>query len=419
MHASFRSTRFINVAAKSATLVVCAAFSVAAIAQLPAVPVPAENPQSEAKRVLGKILFWDEQLSFDDTVACGTCHRPGHGGADPRPGRHPGTDAGTIDDVRGSPGVVFTNAEGRVTEHEVFGTEPQITPRNSPSNFMSLWADTVFWDGRAGPSFVDPTTGETLIQTGGALEAQTLEALANSAEMARSDHDWHELTDKLRAAKPLALASDLPKDTLDAIEAHGDYPRLFNAAFGDDAITAARIAFAIAAYQRTLVADQTAWDRLQANEEHGLSESALRGWQDFQTFQCASCHEPPLFTNNDFVNIGLRLAEFDQGRLNVTGDPEDAGEMKVPSLRNVALKPRFMHTGQFNYLGAAVGFYTTGAALEHRDNLPNGSVYAFNMGVRSEIDIVAFLEEALTDPRVRDEVFPFDRPKLRSERQAN
>ncbi len=59
-------------------------------ADLPPVPVPAENPITEQKRVLGKILFWDEQLSSDGTVACGTCHRPGAGGGDPRAGRQPG-----------------------------------------------------------------------------------------------------------------------------------------------------------------------------------------------------------------------------------------------------------------------------------------------------------------------------------------
>ena len=57
-----------------------------ASAALPPVPVPAENPITEPKRVLGKILFWDEQLSSDNTVACGTCHRPGQGRRRPAPG---------------------------------------------------------------------------------------------------------------------------------------------------------------------------------------------------------------------------------------------------------------------------------------------------------------------------------------------
>jgi cytochrome c peroxidase len=50
------------------------------------VPYPTENPFSEEKRVLGKVLFWDEQLSSDRTVACGTCHVSGSAGTDPRVG---------------------------------------------------------------------------------------------------------------------------------------------------------------------------------------------------------------------------------------------------------------------------------------------------------------------------------------------
>ena len=388
-------------------------------AELPDVPVPEENPLTEAKRVLGKILFWEEQLSYDNTVACGTCHIPARGGADPRTGRHPGTDAGTIDDVRGSPGVIYRSADGRPDLHDVFGSGVQITARTSPSNFMALWADSVFWDGRAGPTVTDPTSGNVLIAAHGALEAQALAAIANSAEMAKSGHSWNELTTRMAAAEPLALASDIPPDVLNALEQAPDYPSLFNSAFGDADITAARIAFAIASYQRTLISDQTPWDRLVAGDVNALGASAKRGWRDFRAFHCADCHTPPLFTNNEFTNIGLRLTDFDAGRMAITDNPDDAGDMKVPSLRNVALRPRFMHTGQFSTLGAAIGFYLTGAALEDRDNLPGGGVYTFNMSNQSEIDIRAFLEEGLTDPRVRQERFPFDRPKLFSERRAD
>ena len=71
-------------------------------AQLAPPPVPAENPITEEKRLLGKILFWDEQLSSDNTIACGSCHDPAHGGMDSRVGINPGLDGvfGTLDDVR-------------------------------------------------------------------------------------------------------------------------------------------------------------------------------------------------------------------------------------------------------------------------------------------------------------------------------
>lgn len=388
----------------------------AAVAELPPVPVPAENPITEEKRVLGKILFWDEQLSSDNSVACGTCHLPAAGGADPRSARHPGTDPGTIDDVRGSPGIAALDSHGRPTEHPVFGFDRQVTTRLSLSNFGSLWAGEAFWDGSAAGEFRDPLTGEVAIAAGGALENQALTALSNEAEMAKYGRTWQELTAKLARTAPLGVASDLPGDVAAAVRDSRGYPELFADAFGDPEITPVRIAFAIASYERTLVPDQTAWDRYEAGDTGAIGEVELYGWQAMQDFQCVKCHEPPLFTNNDYFNIGLRRADYDPGRQAVTGDPEDAGEVRVPSLRNVGLRPRFMHTGEFQTLGAAIGFYRTGAVLAERDLIPGGGNYAFNMSTVTEGDIHAFLDNALTDPRVRDERFPFDRPTLRTER---
>jgi cytochrome c peroxidase len=383
---------------------------------VPRVPVPAENPTTEPKRVLGKILFWDEQLSSDDTIACGTCHRPADGGADPRAGRHPGTDKGTIDDVLGSPGVVSRDDRGSPVDHLLFGREVQVTSRLSPSNFGALWAEALFWDGRADGVFRDPETGEIVIERHGALESQALESLMNDAEMAKTGRTYRELTAKLEQAAPLALASEWPADVQAAIDAHGDYPSLFTAAFGTSEITATRIAFALAAYQRTLVADQTPWDRYQAGDDHALGEREIHGWRAFQTLRCVNCHTPPLFTNNGFFNIGVRRSAYDPGRAAVTGDREDAGDMKVPSLRNVGLRPRFMHTGQFARLGEAIGFYVSGTPSEERDDIPGAGTYTFNMSAVTERDLLDFLQNGLTDPRVRDERFPFDRPQLRSER---
>ncbi len=388
----------------------------AATAGVPPVPVPPENPITEPKRVLGKILFWDEQLSSDGTVACGTCHRPGAGGGDPRAGRHPGIDKGTIDDVAGSPGIASLDREGRPQPHALFDTQPQVTPRSSPSNFGALWAEELFWDGRAGGVFEDPLTGKVAIARGGALENQALAALLNDAEMAKTGRSWADVATELARKKPLALATRWPPDTGAAIARLGTYPALFAEAFGDEAITPTRIAFALATYQRTLVADQTPWDRFAAGDATALTGRAQHGWRALQAFHCTACHTPPLFTNNDFFQIGLRRADFDRGRQNVTGDPEDAGEMKVPTLRNAALKPRFMHTGEFTNLGAAIRFYINTLPLPERDGIPGAGLYTFNMSNVDESDLREFIATALTDPRVRDETFPFDRPVLRSER---
>jgi cytochrome c peroxidase len=126
-----------------------------------------------------------------------------------------------------------------------------------------------------------------------------------------------------------------------------------------------------------------------------------------------------LFTNNDFLQIGLRRADFDRGRENVTHDPKDAGAMKVPSLRNAALRPRYMHTGEFTNLGAAIRFYQNSMPLPERDDIPGFGIYAFNVSQIDEADIREFITVGLTDARVRDEKFPFDRPKLHSERETH
>ena len=57
-------------------------------------PAPAQNPVTPEKAVLGKILFWEEQLSSDDTISCGTCHGVPAGFTDSRMGIHPRHAAG-------------------------------------------------------------------------------------------------------------------------------------------------------------------------------------------------------------------------------------------------------------------------------------------------------------------------------------
>jgi len=387
-----------------------------AMAELPPVPIPAENPITEAKRVLGKILFWDEQLSSDDTVACGTCHRPAAGGADPRAGVHPGALPGSVDDVAGSPGIRRLGPDGRAIADPIFGEAPQVTPRTAPSVFGALWASALFWDGRAGGRLTDPETGAVVVAEGAALENQALETLLSATEMSQEARTWSDVTAKLERVVPLALARDLPRDVGAAIASRATYPALFEAAFGDDAISATRIVMALATYERTLVPDQSPWDRYIAGDETALGQLERFGWQSFQALKCVNCHEPPLFTNNTFANIGLRRSEHDPGRFTVSGESEDLGRMKVPSLRNVGLRKHYMHTGEFATLALAIGFYRDGASLPEVDPIPNAGNYAFSMSQQTAADLRSFLSEALTDPRVASESFPFDRPKLASER---
>ena len=389
------------------------AFAAAAAAQgLPPVPVPTENPVTEAKRILGKILFWDEQLSSDNSVACGTCHLPEHAGGDPREAQHPGADGllGTADDVFGSPGVVRRDANGDTVDDPVFGYDPQVTGRGAPNFFGGLWAPENFWDGRASSTFVDPLDGVTvLIATGGTLESQAVGPILSSVEMAKDGRTWAEVTSKLAAATPLAFASDLPADLAAALTGGTTYGDLFQDAFGDPAITPARIAFAIATYERTLVADQTPWDLFIAGDPNAMTAPEQAGWSFFQNADCNVCHAPPVFSDESFRNVGVRAPAEDLGRFDVTANNADRGRFKVPTLRNVGLRAAYMHTGDLTTLAEVMNFYGPGqqASFDNIDPLmPVG------MPPQAQLNIEAFMSTGLLDPRVAAATFPFDRPTL-------
>lgn len=380
----------------------------AQLTPLPSVPEPAENPLTAEKAVLGKILFWDQQLSTDNTVACGTCHSPADGGMDPVLAAHPGADGvfGNADDLNGSFGVARRDVSGLLISDPVFGFDVQVTGRAAPNFFGGLWGPESFWDGRAGDAFIDPLTGSVAIATGGSLESQALGPILSDVEMAKEGRTWDDVVSRLEFAPPLGLATNWPADVVSAIAADGTYSELFEAAFGDSAITPVRMAFAIASYERTLVADQTPFDDFVAGDNAALSLVQQQGLQFFVTSPCATCHALPTFSDNSYRTLGVRSPAEDDGRQSVTGNLADRGSFKVPTLRNLGLKPSFMHTGEFTTLPEVITFYQPGnQALENLD--PLMPVPVPPLAVPS---LIAFLDDGLTDPRVATETGVFARP---------
>jgi len=383
---------------------------------LPPVPVPAQNPITEAKRVLGKILFWDEQLSSDNTMACGTCHISGSGGSDPRTGFNPGPDGlfQTPDDIVGSPGVARMDDSGAPIEDATFGFDVQVTGRTAQPMMMAAHAPNNFWDGRATSTFVDPETGAVLIPAGGGLESQAVGPILSDVEMAHDGRTWDDVRDKLAGSAPLALATNLPPDVEAAIAADPTYGALFTAAFGTPEINASRIAFAIATYERTLVPDQTPFDRFVAGNPNALTPAQQNGLGAFLG-QCAVCHAPPVFSDHTFRNIGVRPNNEDIGREGVTGLIQDRGRFKVPSVRNAGLKSTFMHNGVRTTLDQVLDFYLNVGGQQFRSPNFDPAVANINLTPQARIDVIDFVQNGLTDPRVVTETFPFDRPTLASE----
>jgi len=382
---------------------------------LPAVPVPAQNPITPAKAILGKLLFWEEQLSSNNRVACGTCHKFGAGGGDLRRGMNPGPDGvpGNADDIFASPGVRRSDSNNHFIPDARFGFNQQVTDRQSQSFLTAAWFTDLFWDGRADSTFVDPDNGNVLIPQGGGLESQAVGPVLSSVEMAHDARQWSQVTDKLESAQPMALASNLPADMANAIAGGTTYPDLFQAAFGTPEVTAARIGLALATYQRTVVPNQSPYDQFAAGNPQALTPQQMNGFQIFTgPGRCVLCHGGGLISDDQFHNLGLRPLNEDLGRQNVTGNPADAGRFKTPSLRNVDLRNSFMHNGQFTTLQQVVQFYVGGGGPFPQNKDPQ--LVPLGLNGQQQADLVAFLG-ALTDPRVTSGQAPFDRPTLYSE----
>ncbi|HUR29054.1 MAG TPA: cytochrome c peroxidase [Planctomycetota bacterium] len=391
----------------------------------PVAPGPAGNPVTASKANLGKVLFWDEQLSSNRTVACGTGHVPGASGSDPRTGTvgyapsvHAGADHafGTADDVHGSLGVSLAKADGSSVFAADFRLDRQVTPRRSQGVLNSGFLPQQFWNGRAEGTFADPLTGAVVIAQGASLESQVLEPPLRQGEMGHVGRDWNDVAARIDSSTPLRLASNLPPALAAWINGRS-YRALFFEAFGAFDVTPVRIAMAIATYERTLCSNQSPYDDFLAGDPNALTPLEQQGLSVFNgPGRCNACHTGPLLTDNLFHYNGIRPASEDRGRALVTGLAADSGAMKTPSLRNVELRPPYYHTGRLDQLEDVIDFYDRGGDFS-AVNKP-AEVAAIGLTQQQKDALLAFLTRPLTDPRVAAEAPPFDRPTLYSESLA-
>ncbi|MEM7198901.1 MAG: cytochrome c peroxidase [Planctomycetota bacterium] len=417
-------------------------------------PAPVGNPEStdpltDPRVLLGHILFYEEQMSATRTMACATCHMPEAGGTDPRPAVLNAKDPSTADDdVWGSAGVIQNRFSGlyepAVSPTALFGLNPQVTGRKSPSNLNAFLFFEQFWDGRARQEFKNES-GATVTEmgAGASIESQAVGPPVSSVEMAHMDDaNWGEVTARLANVTPLALASNIPLRLEDYIGTK-TYPQLCNEAFAGSAaapgpgVTRERVALALAAYQRTLLPTEATVLKL---NYPGKGTPAERGGFIFESAnpglpRCSQCHEDGMHrrkTDNDFHYIGAAPRSADLGRFAVqAGLPDDQrGAMKTPSLFNVALHNRFFHNGRASTLREVIDFYVAGGEFEVDHNAirpithvpvprPPGASQApppRSITEQDKNDLVAYLE-SFTDPRLLEPVLqpPFDRPTLRSE----
>ena len=381
---------------------------------------PLGNAVTATKAALGKALFWDEQLSSTRTVACGTCHFSTNGGSDARAivnnsrSRNAGADGvfATPDDVFASPGVVSNNLDGTYNWSPLYGFREQVTGRKSRSYIDAGFSNSLFWDGRATQVFTDPISGTVVLPNGAALESQVLGPPVSSTEMAHTGRNWNDVAARIAFSKPLALSPTIPAGLNNWIGGRS-YAELFNEAFGTSDVTPARIAMAIATYERTLYSDRTPFDQSVA-QITTLTAAETRGQGVFNQARCNVCHAGTLHSDNQFHNIGVRPQNEDTGRFQVTGNANNIGEFRTPSLRNVGLRGPYFHDGHFATLEEVVAFYNRGGDF-NAPNIDHNLIRPLGLSPQQQSDLVSFLRGALTDPRVALGTAPFDRPVLYTE----
>ncbi|MEZ4368140.1 MAG: cytochrome c peroxidase [Kofleriaceae bacterium] len=148
-----------------------------------------------------------------------------------------------------------------------------------------------------------------------------------------------------------------------------DYKAAFAAAYPNTPVTADVIVGAIAAFEATLVCDDTAYDKYAAGDKTAMTEEQLRGYDVFAgKGGCMTCHAPPYFSTSFAVpggayfnaGLGTEAAEPDVGRMAVTKEESDWGAMKPPSLRNITKTAPYFHDGSAATLDDALKVMTTG-----------------------------------------------------------
>lgn len=142
------------------------------------------------------------------------------------------------------------------------------------------------------------------------------------------------------------------------------YLSAFEQAFGSPEITEERIAKALATFEREIVSRKSAFDRFYAGDTSAMTDQQIMGLHLFRTkARCINCHNGPLFSDNEFHNIGqshLGRPSEDLGLYNVTADTADVGKFRTPSLRDVIFTGPYMHHGLMFEITEVIDMYDRG-----------------------------------------------------------
>ena len=180
--------------------------------------------------------------------------------------------------------------------------------------------------------------------------------------------DGKELSLERQALEPVRNPIEMHSkwtNVAERIKNDPEYPTLFQQAFGNTKIDSILITKAIAQFERTLISGNSKFDQFLLGKTT-LTPQEQNGFDVFMDetrgdcFHCHGSNNNPLWTDNKFHNNGLDNMFSDLGLGAVTGDPNDNGKFKTPSLRNLKFTAPYMHDGRFNTLDEVINHYSEG-----------------------------------------------------------
>lgn len=315
---------------------------------------PATNPTTDAGATLGRVLFYDTNLSFNRTVSCASCHQQAHGFSDPD--------------------VLSTGFDGGFTRRHSMGL----------SNARFFDRERAFWDERAAT-----------------LEVQALGPIQDAVEMGLT------LTELETRVNALEYYPDLFQAAFGTPTATSDLVAKAIAQFVRSLVSYGS-KYDVGRAQVTNPNDP--FPNFTAQENQGKQIYSGPG-------RCVTCHltEAHINSNVGPFNNGLDVdTSEDEGVFETTGLPQHRGAFKVPSLRNIGVRAPFMHDGRFASLAAVVEFYNSGVQA-HPNLAPQlrvppggpgaGTPIRLNLTQAEKDALVAFLNTFTDTGFMEDEKF--------------
>ena len=164
------------------------------------------------------------------------------------------------------------------------------------------------------------------------------------------------------------------------------YRQKFWQAFGSPEITSGNIVKAIANFLRTIIVNNSPFDRWVSGDRSAISQSARKGFLLFTgKAKCVECHSSPNFSDSKFHNTGIN--SLDPGHFDVTGNPEDRNRFRTASLRQASRTPPYMHNGSKKSLMSVIEFYNRGGDRHGAGN----ELSVLNLSEQEEQDLLDFL----------------------------